>query len=154
MTTFIVSIFTDAKPRCPLCKRSPPIVISRLHEPRLTTIEFGVSYIFICLRIYLSINPSVYIEETYYTATPESGWLSRYSDGLQVGRPGKTFSSPQRPDRLSGPPSLLSKVYRRQFPRGVKRPKREADHSPPSSVQFRNGGAVPPLPHIPSWRGV
>jgi hypothetical protein len=30
----------------------------------------------------------------------------------------------------------------------VKRTVREADHSPPSSAQFKNGGAVPPLPHI------
>jgi hypothetical protein len=30
---------------------------------------------------------------------------------------------------------------------GVKRPGREADHSPPSSAEVRNGGAIPPLPH-------
>jgi hypothetical protein len=28
---------------------------------------------------------------------------------------------------------------------GVKRPGREADHSPPSNAEVKNGGAVPPL---------
>jgi hypothetical protein len=31
--------------------------------------------------------------------------------------------------------------------RGVKRPEREADHSPPSSAEFVNGGDIPALPH-------
>jgi hypothetical protein len=30
---------------------------------------------------------------------------------------------------------------------GVKLPEREADHSPPSSAQVKNGGTIPPLPH-------
>jgi hypothetical protein len=37
---------------------------------------------------------------------------------------------------------------------GVKWPGREADHSPPSSVEVKSGGAMPPLPHTSSWRGV
>jgi hypothetical protein len=31
--------------------------------------------------------------------------------------------------------------------------RREANHPPASSVKVNNGGAVPPLPHMPSWRG-
>jgi hypothetical protein len=31
---------------------------------------------------------------------------------------------------------------------GVQRPRREADHSPPSTAEVKNGGAIPPLPHI------
>jgi hypothetical protein len=27
----------------------------------------------------------------------------------------------------------------------------KADHSPPSSAELKNGGAVPPLPHTSSW---
>jgi hypothetical protein len=27
----------------------------------------------------------------------------------------------------------------------------EASHSPPSSVKVKNGGAIPPLPHMSSW---
>jgi hypothetical protein len=32
-------------------------------------------------------------------------------------------------------------------------PGREADHSPPSSVEVKNGGTIPPLPHMSSWNG-
>jgi hypothetical protein len=39
-----------------------------------------------------------------------------------------------------------------QWVPGVNRPGCEADHSPPSSVEVKNGGAIPPLPHMPSWR--
>jgi hypothetical protein len=51
----------------------------------------------------------------------------------------KTFSSPPRPERLWGPPSLLSNGYwGGGFSLGVKRPGREADHSPPSSAEVKN----------------
>jgi hypothetical protein len=43
------------------------------------------------------------------------------------------FSSPRRPDRLWGPPSLFSNGYR-----GLKRPEHEADHSPPTSAEGKN----------------
>jgi hypothetical protein len=33
---------------------------------------------------------------------------------------------------------------------GIKRPGRESDHSPPSSEEVNNGGAVSPLPHTSS----
>jgi hypothetical protein len=35
---------------------------------------------------------------------------------------------------------------------GVKRLGREADHSHPSSAEVKNGGAIPPLLHVSSWR--
>jgi hypothetical protein len=38
-----------------------------------------------------------------------------------------------------------------RFPRGVKRLGREADQSPPSSAEVKNGWTVPPLPHMSSW---
>jgi hypothetical protein len=34
---------------------------------------------------------------------------------------------------------------------GIKRPGREADYSPPSSAEVKNGGAISSLPVIPSW---
>jgi hypothetical protein len=36
---------------------------------------------------------------------------------------------------------------------GIKRLARDADHSPPSSAEVENGGAIPPLPHTSSWHG-
>jgi hypothetical protein len=36
------------------------------------------------------------------------------------------------------------------FRGGLKRPRREFDHSPPSSAEVNNGGAIPPLPHTSS----
>jgi hypothetical protein len=33
---------------------------------------------------------------------------------------------------------------------GIKRPRREADHSPPSSAEIMIGAAVPPLSHVSS----
>jgi hypothetical protein len=33
----------------------------------------------------------------------------------------------------------------------VKREGLEADQSPQSSAEFKNDGAIPPLPHMPSW---
>jgi hypothetical protein len=35
---------------------------------------------------------------------------------------------------------------------GVKRPEREADHSPPSTAEVENDGAVLPFSHMSSWR--
>jgi hypothetical protein len=49
----------------------------------------------------------------------------------------RIFSSPRRPDRLWCPRSLLSSGYRGLFPRGLKRPWREADHSPPTSAELK-----------------
>jgi hypothetical protein len=50
-------------------------------------------------------------------------------------------SSLQRPDRLWGPPSLLSNGYGTDLLPGVKRPGREADYSSPSS-ELKNDGAT------------
>jgi hypothetical protein len=56
------------------------------------------------------------------------------------------FSSPPRPERLWGQPSLQSNGCL-----GVKRPGRKADHSPPPSAGFKNAWkyiSTPPVrPH-------
>jgi hypothetical protein len=33
----------------------------------------------------------------------------------------------------------------------IKRPRREADHSPPSTAAVNNRGTIPPLHHTSSW---
>jgi hypothetical protein len=35
---------------------------------------------------------------------------------------------------------------------GIKAARSEADNPPPSSVEVKDGGATPPLPHKFSWR--
>jgi hypothetical protein len=60
------------------------------------------------------------------------------------------FSSPQRAKGLWGPPSLLFHGYVIIPPR-IKREECEADYSPPSSAEVKNGGAIPPFPRIYSW---
>jgi hypothetical protein len=60
-----------------------------------------------------------------------SYWLEDRGFGVRVSVGSRIFTSPCRPDRLWGPPNLLSNVY---LSRGVKRPGREADHSSPASA--------------------
>jgi hypothetical protein len=82
---------------------------------------------------------------------------SRCSDGLQTGRPGfdsrhgKIFlvSTASRP--VLGPIHPPAQWVSGTTSPGVKRPGREADHSPPFSAEVKNGGAIPPLPHMSSW---
>jgi hypothetical protein len=59
--------------------------------------------------------------------------------GFGVGVPvwSRIFSSLFRPDRLWGPLSLISNGYWEGLSPGVKRPGREADHSPPTSVEVK-----------------
>jgi hypothetical protein len=69
--------------------------------------------------------------------------------GSIPGRDKNCFSTPQRPHRLLGPPSLLSNWYRALFPWGLS-DRGEADHSPPSSAMIKNAGATPPFPNVSS----
>jgi hypothetical protein len=56
---------------------------------------------------------------------------------VQIPAGKKYFFLPKNPYRLWGPPSLLMNGYRRSVT-GVKRPRREADHSPPSRAEVKN----------------
>jgi hypothetical protein len=57
--------------------------------------------------------------------------------GIRVPVGARIFSSPRRPDGFWGPPSLLSNGYR-ELSVGVKRPGREADHSPLTTADVKN----------------
>jgi hypothetical protein len=83
--------------------------------------------------------------------------LSRCSDGLQAGRSG--FDSRQCNIFLFSIASILAlgltqppiqRVPGALSP-GVKRQGREADRSPTTNAEVKNGGVIPPLPHISSW---
>jgi hypothetical protein len=55
--------------------------------------------------------------------------------GVSVGS--RMFTSPYRPDRLWGPPSLLFNWYRGLFSQGVKRQVHEADNSAPTNAEVK-----------------
>jgi hypothetical protein len=59
--------------------------------------------------------------------------------GVRVPVGSRIFCSPHRPDRLWTSPNFLFNGYRGLFRRGggVKRPGREADHSPPASAEVK-----------------
>jgi len=70
-----------------------------------------------------------------------------YSTGLSVGNGWEFFSSPPRPDLFWGPPSLQSNGYQgASFAEGVKRPGREADHSPTSNAGVKNARSYTSTP--------
>jgi hypothetical protein len=66
-----------------------------------------------------------------------SSGLDDLGVGVRVSVGSRIFSSPRRSDRLWGQSSILFNGYRELFPRGVKRPGREADISPPTSTEVR-----------------
>jgi hypothetical protein len=86
------------------------------------------------------------------------GQLSRYSDWLRAGRPrdqswgpgrGKFFLLSMSSKPVLGPTQPAIQWLQRALP-GVKQPRREADHSPPSSAEVKNCGAVTPL-SVSAW---
>jgi hypothetical protein len=68
-----------------------------------------------------------------------TGWMI---GGSSPGRGWEFFSSPPCPERLWGPPSLLSNGYQGL----LKRLRREADYSPPSSAEVKNAWSYTSLP--------
>jgi hypothetical protein len=80
-----------------------------------------------------------------------AGQLSRYRTGYRLGARGsipsrdkRIFSSPVSIRALGPTPPPIQWILGAISP-GVKRQRREVDHSPPSSVEVNNGGAIPPL---------
>jgi hypothetical protein len=85
--------------------------------------------------------------------------LSQYSDGLRAtgsgfdSRQGNeifVYSTASRPALGPTQPPIQWVPGNRLV--GVKWPERESNHSPPSTAEVKNGGAVPSL-YISSWHG-
>jgi hypothetical protein len=80
-------------------------------------------------------------------------YLSRYSDGLWAGQPGLKSRQGQGFFLLhsiqtdSGAHPISYTMETGSISRGVKRPEREPDHSPPPSAKVKSDGAIAPLPH-------
>jgi hypothetical protein len=90
------------------------------------------------------------MKHIFYPIYNKGAQLSRYSDGLRAGRPGfdsregiiDFFDSVQTDSRAH--PASYSMGTEEYFT-GVKWPGLEADHSPSSRAEVKNGGAVSPL---------
>jgi hypothetical protein len=66
------------------------------------------------------------------------------------GQEGFLFSTASRP--ALGPTQPPIQWVPGTLSPGGKWPGHEADHSPPSFAEVKNGGAIPPLPHMSSWQ--
>jgi hypothetical protein len=83
------------------------------------------------------------------------GQFSWYSDGLD-GRDSNLSKDTTFFFSTTSTPALGSAQPPNQWVPGtisigVQQPGHEADHSPPSNVEVKNGGAMPPLLQISSW---
>jgi hypothetical protein len=89
---------------------------------------------------------------TNYPIITEPAELSRYCDKLLAGWPVLEISLFSKASRPALRPTRRSVqwVLRALF-RGVKQPARVTDHSSPSNVEVKNGGAISPLPYTSSW---
>jgi hypothetical protein len=95
-----------------------------------------------CENVHLIFDVIHYIYIYMYIRTGRPGFESRQEQHFSLLHSFQTGSGPHPP---SYPMCTGS-----SFPR-VKRAGCEAIHSPPSSVEVKNGGATPPLPHMSSW---
>jgi hypothetical protein len=74
-----------------------------------------------------------------------TGWMASIQQGEEI----FLFSIASRPALRPVQPHIQWVPEALSW--GINRPGREADHSPPSNAEAKNGGATSPLPHISSW---
>jgi hypothetical protein len=121
----------------------------------LTSLKLSVTCWYLSTRLHGAMSRKTVILWLTAVITQNLIKLSDYVLCLKPGLgliPGiiRFFSSPQCPDQIWGPSSFLRNGCWWRFPPGVKQLGCEADHSPPSSAEVKNGGAIPPTPHMSS----
>jgi hypothetical protein len=89
-------------------------------------------------------RPGLVISDILYIGTAEVS-------GVRVPVGARFLSSPRRPDRFWGSPRPLSSGYWGSVP-GVKRPGREAYHSPPTIAEVKNTWIYISIPPYAIWR--
>jgi hypothetical protein len=105
---------------------------SELSEVRLFILRINHRNLYLCkflLYHYIGINYSLIPLGSCDSVVSIATGYGLYYRGVGVRVPvgSRIFSSPHRPDRLWGPPNLLSNGYQ----------EREADHSPPASAEVK-----------------
>jgi hypothetical protein len=97
----------------------------------------------------LVISGSAFIIDTIVSLLKPVGISTGYGldgHGLIPCKGNKNVCTPHRQDRIWGSyPTDIDDSFV-----GVRRPGREPNHSPSSSAEVNNGGAIPPLPHMSS----
>jgi hypothetical protein len=150
-----------------LCLNGSQFLLSLLHSIRtatnkllLTSTQIHASRLQFIIALYLVTvicsnmdnNVMLTIANFYFLSRDRSvgtptGWMAGVP--LPVGV--RFLFSPQRPDCSWA--HLASPMGTGAFSPGVKRPGREANHSPPSSAEVKYCGTAPPLPNTSSCRG-
>jgi hypothetical protein len=78
-------------------------------------------------------------------------WATGWTAGFRFPT-AQDFSIPHSVQTVLGPHPASYPVGTGGSFLGGKAARREADHSPPSVAEFNDVGAIPPLPHMSSWR--
>jgi hypothetical protein len=88
---------------------------------------------------------------TYTSNVQGTGRMTEKS-GFSSQQPQEIFSPPNRAHRFSGPLNLPSNGYSGVRSPEVKRQRREADHSRPSSAKIKGAWSYTSTPQTVSWR--
>jgi hypothetical protein len=124
-----------------------PMIITSLITPLPShCLPFPIKHFYSYLSTLLSITLSFVSVRVPLNFVFCTVWTIR---GSHPGRDQRSFSCPCRPDVLWGPLILFGD---RGSSLWVKRPRSEAEHSPPNRLRLRMTGDIPPLHSITSWQ--
>jgi hypothetical protein len=122
------------------------IIIRKIFRPKKDGVsgQFGITYV----RNF-TITGFIQITVAIISVAVATGYGLDGRDSIPDRGKIFLFSIASRPPlRLTH--SLIQWVRQAISPE-VERPEHEADHSPPSSAEVKNGRPIRPLPHISSW---